>query len=120
MSSLPSDSGAERSLFIERGRRLEYMTILWNSLEALAALISGLIAQRGAGGIRSGQLDRGDERRCIVVAPSPGQAHSKTRTGRAPDPAYRRISPRIVARDPGASGPVKSYEALLTTLILTK
>jgi divalent metal cation (Fe/Co/Zn/Cd) transporter len=43
MSSL-ADSGAERSRFIERGRRLEYLTILWNSLEALAALISGLIA----------------------------------------------------------------------------
>ena len=44
MSSLTSNSGAERSRFVERGRRLECVTILWNSLEALAALISGLIA----------------------------------------------------------------------------
>ena len=34
----------ERSRLVEQGRRLEYVTIAWNSLEALAALISGLIA----------------------------------------------------------------------------
>ena len=44
MSNLSPGSAAERSRFVERGRRLEYLTILWNSLEALAALISGLIA----------------------------------------------------------------------------
>ena len=40
----PESSAAERSRFVERGRRLEYFTIFWNSLEALAALISGVIA----------------------------------------------------------------------------
>lgn len=35
---------SDRVQFVERGRRLEYFTILWNSLEAVAALISGLIA----------------------------------------------------------------------------
>ena len=40
----PKPGAAERSRFVERGRRLEYFTILWNSLEALAALISGFIA----------------------------------------------------------------------------
>ena len=35
---------SERARLVERGRRLEYFTILWNSLEAMAALISGLIA----------------------------------------------------------------------------
>lgn len=29
---------------MERGRRLEYLTISWNSLEALAALVSGSVA----------------------------------------------------------------------------
>jgi divalent metal cation (Fe/Co/Zn/Cd) transporter len=37
-------AGAQRIHFVELGRRLEYFTILWNSLEALAALISGLVA----------------------------------------------------------------------------
>src|SRR6202166_2743759 len=40
----PESSAAERTCFVERGRRLEYFTIFWNSLEALAALISGFIA----------------------------------------------------------------------------
>jgi divalent metal cation (Fe/Co/Zn/Cd) transporter len=40
----PESGTAERSRFVERGRRLEYFTIFWNSLEALAALISGVIA----------------------------------------------------------------------------
>lgn len=35
---------SDRVQLVERGRRLEYFTILWNSLEAVAALISGLIA----------------------------------------------------------------------------
>ena len=35
---------AERGRLVERGRRLEYFTIIWNSLEALAALISGFMA----------------------------------------------------------------------------
>ena len=35
---------SDRAQLVERGRRLEYFTIGWNTLEALAALISGLIA----------------------------------------------------------------------------
>jgi hypothetical protein len=41
----PEVSAPERNRFIERGRRLEYFTIFWTSLEAIAALISGLIAR---------------------------------------------------------------------------
>jgi divalent metal cation (Fe/Co/Zn/Cd) transporter len=37
-------SAGERGRFVERGRWLEYFTIFWNSLEALAALIAGLMA----------------------------------------------------------------------------
>ena len=44
MRNLTPGSGVERDRFVERGRRLEYVTIFWNSLEALAALVSGLIA----------------------------------------------------------------------------
>ena len=35
---------SDRDQLVKRGRRLEYFTILWNSFEAVAALISGLIA----------------------------------------------------------------------------
>ncbi len=35
---------SDRVQLVKRGQRLEYFTILWNSLEAVAALISGLIA----------------------------------------------------------------------------
>jgi hypothetical protein len=35
---------AERVRLVERGRRLQYFTTVWNSLEPLAALISGLFA----------------------------------------------------------------------------
>src|ERR1700682_4035234 len=41
---MPQSVTAERNRVVERGRRLEYFTIFWNSLEALAALISGFIA----------------------------------------------------------------------------
>ena len=34
----------ERANLVRRGRRLEYFTIVWNSLEALVAILSGLIA----------------------------------------------------------------------------
>jgi divalent metal cation (Fe/Co/Zn/Cd) transporter len=40
----PMSKAAEHSRFAERGRRLEYFTIFWNSLEALVALISGFVA----------------------------------------------------------------------------
>ncbi len=35
---------AERTSYIRRGRRLEYLTIAWNSAEAAVALIAGLLA----------------------------------------------------------------------------
>jgi divalent metal cation (Fe/Co/Zn/Cd) transporter len=41
---MPQAPTTERSRFVERGRRLEYFTILWNSLAGLTALISGFIA----------------------------------------------------------------------------
>src|ERR1700759_3269471 len=39
--SLPA---AEPAAVVARGRRLEYLTIAWNSLEAAVALVSGLMA----------------------------------------------------------------------------
>ena len=39
-TSIPIDRGA----LARRGRRLEYFTIAWNSIEAVAALISGILA----------------------------------------------------------------------------
>ncbi len=38
------DSAVTRSNALRRGRRLEYLTLGWNSLEALIAIISGVIA----------------------------------------------------------------------------
>jgi divalent metal cation (Fe/Co/Zn/Cd) transporter len=45
-SSTPvgSASARDRSALVARGRRLEYLTIAWNGLEAAVALISGFIA----------------------------------------------------------------------------
>src|SRR5215510_7515673 len=34
----------DRTALVQAGKRLQYFTIFWNSLEALVALISGLIA----------------------------------------------------------------------------
>ncbi|MBX9769776.1 MAG: cation transporter [Candidatus Obscuribacterales bacterium] len=34
----------ERSVFVKRGRRLEIFTVVWNSLEGLVAIASGIIA----------------------------------------------------------------------------
>ena len=34
----------ERAALVHRGKRLQYFTIVWNSLEALVAVVSGLIA----------------------------------------------------------------------------
>ncbi len=41
---MPQAATTERSRFVERGRRLENFTILWNSLDGLTALISGFVA----------------------------------------------------------------------------
>jgi divalent metal cation (Fe/Co/Zn/Cd) transporter len=42
----PANTSAalDRAALIARGRRLEYLTIAWNSFEAVVALISGLLA----------------------------------------------------------------------------
>jgi len=34
----------ERAALVETGKRLQYFTIVWNSLEALVGVVSGLIA----------------------------------------------------------------------------
>ncbi|MFZ0315294.1 MAG: cation transporter [Candidatus Korobacteraceae bacterium] len=39
-----SPAVADRAALVARGRRLEYLTIAWNSFEAAVALISGLVA----------------------------------------------------------------------------
>src|SRR5882762_5334434 len=36
--------GENRRNLVRRGQRLEYFTVIWNSLEALVSIISGLIA----------------------------------------------------------------------------
>lgn len=35
---------ADRRALVEKGKRLQYFTIAWNSLEAIVAIVSGLIA----------------------------------------------------------------------------
>ncbi len=37
-------SATDRALLVRRGRRLEYLTLTWNSLEAIVALVAGIIA----------------------------------------------------------------------------
>jgi divalent metal cation (Fe/Co/Zn/Cd) transporter len=44
MMSTMSEAALDRQLFIRRGKRLEYFTMGWNGLEALAALIAANIA----------------------------------------------------------------------------
>jgi len=34
----------DRHIFVERGKRLEYFTIAWNSLEGVVAVVAGLLA----------------------------------------------------------------------------
>ncbi len=34
----------DRDMLVQRGRRLEYLTLVWNSLEALLSIIAGLLA----------------------------------------------------------------------------
>jgi divalent metal cation (Fe/Co/Zn/Cd) transporter len=38
------DSAIDRASLVRRGRRLEYLTLAWNSLEAIAALVAGIVA----------------------------------------------------------------------------
>lgn len=42
--TIPLSSVEDRSALIQTGKRLQYFTIFWNSLEALVAVISGVIA----------------------------------------------------------------------------
>ena len=44
MSSEVSNSTLQSPDAVARGRRLEYVTLAWNSLEAVAAIVSGLMA----------------------------------------------------------------------------
>src|SRR5271166_1035598 len=39
-----SHSAQDRSALVARGRRLEYLTIAWNSFEAAVALLAGFLA----------------------------------------------------------------------------
>ena len=41
---MPYASAADRALLVRRGRRLEYLTLAWNSLEGLVAIVAGAIA----------------------------------------------------------------------------
>src|SRR2546422_9646084 len=41
---LISSTTAKRVAALRRGRQLEYFTIVWNSLEAVIALVAGLVA----------------------------------------------------------------------------
>ena len=41
---MPYVSAADRALLVRRGRRLEYLTLAWNSLEGLVAILAGAIA----------------------------------------------------------------------------
>jgi hypothetical protein len=41
---MPRVEVADRQLFARRGKRLEYFTIVWNSLEGIVAVIAGILA----------------------------------------------------------------------------
>jgi divalent metal cation (Fe/Co/Zn/Cd) transporter len=41
---VPMVEVADRQLFARRGKRLEYFTIVWNSLEGIVAVIAGILA----------------------------------------------------------------------------
>src|SRR5438132_2732325 len=43
-SSFMSEAALDRRLIAQRGKRLEYFTIAWNSLEGLVGVIAGLVA----------------------------------------------------------------------------
>jgi hypothetical protein len=42
--ALAASVTVERGVLTQRGQRLEYFTIAWNSIEAIAALVSGILA----------------------------------------------------------------------------
>src|ERR1700742_712883 len=44
VSTPASATATERSAALARGRRLEYLTISWNNLEAVIALVAGMLA----------------------------------------------------------------------------
>ncbi len=41
---LSADSVVAREMAVSRGQRLEYVTLVWNSLEAIASIIAGVLA----------------------------------------------------------------------------
>ncbi len=43
-SSFMSEAALDRRLIAQRGKRLEYFTIAWNTLEGLVAVIAGAMA----------------------------------------------------------------------------
>ena len=43
----------ERIASVRRGRRLEYFTIAWNTIEGLVAVVTGAVAGNFAGGVRN-------------------------------------------------------------------
>ena len=59
----------ERTVVVRRGRRLEYFTVAWNTLEGLVAVIAGAIAGSiSLVGLWSRQLHRGDVRGRAALA----------------------------------------------------
>jgi len=34
----------DRTVFVRRGKRLEYFTIAWNSIEGIVAVVAGMLA----------------------------------------------------------------------------
>lgn len=57
-------TAGERASYAARGRRLEYFTIGWNSLEGIMAIVAGALA----GSVWGGQFHRGDIRCGRAVA----------------------------------------------------
>jgi divalent metal cation (Fe/Co/Zn/Cd) transporter len=43
-TSIPISRVADRQVFARRGKRLEYFTILWNTLEGIVAVVAGIVA----------------------------------------------------------------------------
>ena len=75
-------SAGERGRFVEHGRPLEYFTIFWNSLEALAALIAGFMAESVAlVGFGLDSLIEVTSGAALLRRPSPGQNCLAARSG---------------------------------------